>query len=252
MTEVASSVGGGATADRIQIEKSPGSGTEPFAAQIVRRVVTASDDLDPIGLQAQLDLAAAVLGLARCVDEVVIPATRQLNGHLTPGRVTDQDAIATESVRTWLNHRGLFAPAPQQIKPMVLACGPRDRQLVALESLALLLRFQRWPCRMIGARVSTFALTVAVQATDAAGVVVMSTENRARLHAVDSLRAVEALGIPVFFAGDAFELERNRREVPGRYLGTGMERACSLLISALTPAAQRRSGAMESSKSEVE
>ena len=143
-----------------------------------------------------------MLGLARCIDEIVMPATRQLRERVATGQLdATQGVMATEAIRTWLNHRGLFAPAPRPIGPILLACGPRDRQLVGLESLALLLRFQRWPCRVLGARVSTFTLTVAAQAADAAGVVVMSTENRARQHAVDSLRAVEAIGIPVFFGG---------------------------------------------------
>lgn len=234
MSEVASSVGGDATTGPRQLAQTSEAGGDALAARFIRRVVAASEERDPFGLQAELELAATVLGLARCIDEIVIPALRQLRGLVTTGRYdAAQDVMTTEAVRTWLNHRGLFAPSPRPIGPILLACGPRDRYLVGLECLGLLLRFQRWPCRVLGARVSPFTLTVATQAAGAAGVVVMSTESRARQHAVASLRAVDAMGIPVFYAGTAFETEPSRREVPGRYLGPEIAGACAMLITAL-------------------
>lgn len=234
MSEAAPTVGGGAAIR--QLVAHAGRGTEVTATQLVRRVLKASQELDPVGLQAQLDRAATVLGLARCVDEIVIPATRQLRRLVATGRRdVAQDLMATEAVRTWLNRRASFAPSPREIGPILLACGPRDRHTVGLESLALLLRLQRWPCRVLGARISTFNLTVATQASDTAGVVVISAESRDRLQAVVSLRAVDALGVPVFFAGNAFHLERSRRQVPGRYLGTRARCACAILTDTLAP-----------------
>ena len=246
MSEAAPSVGGGAPIGGTEATPAAGEGAEAFAAQLIRRVLKASQDLDPIELQAQLDLATSVFGLARCVDDIVLPATRQLRRLLATGqRGAGQNLMATEAVRTWLNHRGSFAPSPQAIGPIVLACGPRDRNMVDLESLALLLRFRRWPCRVLGARISPFALTIAAQAADATGVVVSSTEVRGRPYAVASLEAVDELDIPVFFAGDAFEPEDSRRQLPGRYLGTSSEGACTLLINTLTPAAQHRPAAAQ-------
>lgn len=212
----------------------------------------AAQDLDPLGPQAQLDLVAAVLGLARCVDEILIPATQELRRMLATGLCESaQQLMATEAIRTWLNHRGSFAPPPQEIGPILLACGPRDRDTVGLESLALLLRFERRPCRVLGARISTFTLTIARQAADAVGVVVMSTESRGLPQAVTALLAVDALGIPVFFAGTAFEPEHSRRQLPGRYLGTRMGGACTQLIDKLAPAVKRRSAAVHSPGSEL-
>ena len=252
MSEVAPSVGGGAPIDQAQLAGPSGLGAEAFAAQLLRRVLQASQDLDPIELQAKLDLATSVLGLARCVDEVVTPATRHLRRLLATGQNdAGHHLMATEAVRSWLNYRGSFAPAPQKMGPILLACGPRDRDTVGLESLALLLRFHRWPCRVLGARVSTFTLTIATQAADAVGVVVMSTESRGLQQAVAALLAVDALGIPVFFAGNAFEPEHSRRQLPGRYLGTRMGGACTQLIDTLAPAVQRRSAAVHSRGSEL-
>jgi hypothetical protein len=219
-----------------------GDGTEGTADQLIDRAIKAAHDLDPPGLQAQLARAATVLGVAACVDEVAIPATREMSRLLAIGQCDGaQELMATEVVRTWLNDRDSHAPPPHEIEPILLACGPHDRHTITLEALALLLRLHRWPCRVLGARTTTFTLTIAAQAVDATGVVVISTDVRGRPSAVASLRAVDALGVPVFFTGDAFEPECGRREVPGRFLGTSVQGACALLIETLTPAVQRRS-----------
>jgi len=244
LSEAAQSVGGGAAIDG-QVAHRAVDGVEGPAGILIRRVLQASQDIDPLEIQAQLDVAANVLELAGCVDQIVLPAARQLHQLLTAGqRDGTQHRMATEALRTWLNHRGAFAPPPQEIGPVLLACGPRDRDTIALESLALLLRFQRWPCRVLGARVPTFTLTVAAQAANATGVVVIATEIRNQRHAIVSVLAIDALGIPVFFAGNAFEPENLTMKLPGRYLGTSLRGACTLLADALAPAAQRRSAAI--------
>jgi hypothetical protein len=128
LSEVASSVGGGATTGRSRAAESTAQDTEAVAAQIIRGVLAATEGHDPVGLQAQLELAATALGLARCLDDVVLPAARQLRALVTTDhRDPAPEVMATEAIRTWLNHRGLFAPSPQSIRPIVLACGPRDR-----------------------------------------------------------------------------------------------------------------------------
>ena len=200
----------------------------------------AAAHLDPLGLQAQLDIAVSTVGLVRCVDDVVMPATRQLRRLLETGhRDATQDLMATEAIRTWLSIRGMFAPTPRDIGPILLACGSREAHLVGLESLALLLRYQCLPCQVLGTRVSTFTLTIAAQASDAVAVVVVATESRGLARAMVLLRAVDALGVPVFFAGDAFDAEASRQSAPGRYLGSGIDSACTLLRDSLTPAVQR-------------
>jgi hypothetical protein len=242
LSEAAQSVGGGAAIGHSRMTHT--GAVEAAAGQLLRRVLQASQDLDPLEIQAQLDVAAKVLGLAGCLDEIVLPATRQLRQLLTAGqRDGTQDRMATEAVRTWLNHRGAFAPAPPAIGPIVLACGPRDRDTIMLESLALLLRFRRWPCRVLGARVPTLTLTVAAQAANATGVVVISADVRNQCPAVGSVLAVDALGIPVFLAGNAFGPENLPMTLPGRYLGTSLEDACTLLIESLAPTVQRRAAA---------
>ena len=220
VSEAGPSVGDSAPTCQSPVALIAGVDSEAPAAQLIRRVLRTAQDLDPLGLQVQLDLAAAVLGLARCVDEIVMPAMQALRRLVATGqRGADQELMATEAMRTWLSLRGSFAPPPLEIGPVLLACGPRDRDTVGLESLALLLRFGRRPCRVLGARVSTFTLTIAAQAAGAVGVVVIATESRGLPQAVAAILAVDALGIPVFFAGNAFEPEHRRMHLPGLYPG---------------------------------
>lgn len=213
-----------------------GPGIRSPTAHLVRHIITAPHDLDPVGLQGHLDLAASRFGLARCIDEIVIPAMRELRLMVATGqRDHAQQLVATEAIRAWLDRRGWTVPRPLPIGSILLACGPRDQDLVGPESLALLLRVHRRPCRVLGARISTSTLTVAAQAAEPTGVVVFCTESRGRPQAIASLRAVARQDIPVFSAGIAFRSRRSREQVPGRYLGTRIQHATALLIKALPP-----------------
>jgi hypothetical protein len=211
-----------------------GPGIQSPTAHLVRHTITASQDLDPVGLQVHLDLAATRFGLARCIDEIVIPATRELRLMVATGqRDPAQQLMATETIRAWLDRRGWAVPPPMPVGSILLACGPRDQDLIGPESLALLLRVHRRPCRVLGARTSTSALAVAAQAAEPTGVVIFCTESRGRPQAIASLRAVDRQGIPVFSAGIAFRSQRSRQQVPGRYLGTRVQHAAALLIKTL-------------------
>ena len=87
-----------------------------------------------------------------------------------------------------------------------------------------MLRHQSWPCRVLGARTSTLTLVSAARATAVSGVVVVSHLASGRQRAVESIRAVNDLGVAVFYAGNAFATPRARRGVPGRYLGVHRSR----------------------------
>ena len=234
MSEAAPSVGGGATIDSGSAASTAGIGTPDQADPIVGRIVAASQAGNPSLLLAELDAAAAVLGLRRCVEEIVMPATRRLSPQLpAAGTAAQHDQVGTEAIRTWLGQRSSAAPPPREAGPILLACAPREPLSVGLEALAVLLRWRRWPCWVLGGRVSTVTLTVAAQASGAAGVIVLSTQGRGFAGAVESLRAVDALGVPVFFVGGAFAAEAVRQQLPGRYLGAHWGTACDLVIDAL-------------------
>ena len=57
---------------------------------------------------------------------------------------------------------------------LVLACGPTDLHTIGLEALCVLLRYDGWSCRLLGARTSVPALAAAMHATGADAVVIVS------------------------------------------------------------------------------
>ena len=207
------------------------------AQDLIHRVLEAAERLDTASIRARLDEAAARLGLAACIDEVLLPAMRQVGVWWAVGHCdVVQERMATEAVRAWLDRRAAYAPAPTRPRPILLACGPSDLHTIGLESAAVLLRYQGWPCRVLGARTPTVTLATAARASAVAGVIVVSHLASARLRAVESIRAVHDLGIDVFYAGNAFAAPRGRRGVPGHYLGRRIQDACAELTRALEPA----------------
>jgi len=204
------------------------------AQQLIQQILDAAEGLDAASVRASLDEAMTTLGLAACIDDVLLPAMRQVGVWWAVGHCdVVQERMATEAVRAWLDRRSAFAPAPTRPRPILLACGPTDLHTIGLESTALLLRYQGWPCRVLGARTSTVTLSAAAQATAVAGVIVVSHLATGRLRAVESIRAIKDLGLNVFYAGNAFTSPRSRRGVPGIYLGTGIEAACATVTEAL-------------------
>jgi MerR family transcriptional regulator, light-induced transcriptional regulator len=206
------------------------------AQDLIHQILGAAERLDAAAIRARLDETMATLGLAACIDDVMLPAMRQIGVWWAVGHCdVVQERMATEAVRAWLDRRSAFAPAPTRPRPILLACGPSDLHTIGLESTAVLLRYQGWPCRVLGARTSTITIATAARATAVAGVVVVSHLATGRRRAVESIRAVNDLGIAVFYAGNAFSTPRSRRGVPGRYLGVGIEDACAQLTRALAP-----------------
>ncbi len=213
------------------------------AQDLIHRILAAAERLDAPSIRARLDEAMAALGLASCIDEVLLPAMRQIGVWWAVGYCdVVQERMATEAVRAWLDRRSAFAPPPTRSRPILLACGPSDLHTIGLESTAVLLRYQGWPCRVLGARTPTVTLATAARATAVAGVVVVSHLATGRLRAIESIRAVDDLDIPVFYAGNAFATPRSRRGVPGRYLGVGIEDASAELTRSLAPAAPETGG----------
>ncbi|MCW2541823.1 MAG: regulatory protein MerR [Frankiales bacterium] len=208
------------------------------AAELVSGFLDAAMRGDPSAIREQLDRAHRELGLPACVDDVLLPAMRQIGSWWQAGQCdVEQERLTTETARAWLDRVAAAAPPSTHGRPIVLACGPTDLHTLGLEALAMLLRHQRWSCRVLGARASVVALVTAIQASGAVGVVVASHLKTGRRRAVESIHAADALGVQVFYAGNAFGSESNRRQVPGRYLGVRVQDACRLIDAALTPIA---------------
>ncbi len=209
-------------------------GSQGPAQESIHRILAAAERLDPGSVRAGLDESVGQLGLASTIDEVLLPAMRQIGVWWAIGHCdVVQEHMATEAVRAWLDRRSAFAPAPTRPRPILLACGPGDLHTIGLESTALLLRYGGWGCRVLGARTSTMTIAAAARATPVAAVVLVSHLATGRHRAIESIRAVDELGVPVFYAGNAFTTPRSRRGVPGRYLGVGIEVACATLTQVL-------------------
>jgi MerR family transcriptional regulator, light-induced transcriptional regulator len=204
------------------------------AADFITAILSAAERHDPMSVRDQLAKAHATLGLAACLDEVLLPAMQQVGLWWETGRCDiDTEHLSTEAARGWLESLNDFAPPPSRPTTIVLACGPTDLHTVGLEALAVLLRYRQWPCRMLGARTSVPALTAAVAASGAGAVVVVSHLNNGRKRAIQAVHAANNLGVEVFYAGNAFNSARSRRNLPGTYLGSRLDGACELITRQL-------------------
>jgi methanogenic corrinoid protein MtbC1 len=204
------------------------------AAQFIEAILAASERAEPVAVRDQLSQARSALGLSACLDDVLLPAMRQVGLWWQTGRCdVEQEHLTTEAARAWLESVLAYAPEPVNQASIVLACGPTDLHTIGLEAMATLLRYRRWPCRLLGARTSTPTLTTAIRAADARAVVVVSHLNTGRKRAIQSLHAATDSGVAVFYAGNAFTSPRSRRNLPGTYLGTRLGPACDLIHTAL-------------------
>lgn len=204
------------------------------APDFIDAILAAAEHSDPVAVRHHLSRAQAAIGLGACLDDVLLPAMRQVGSWWETGRCNvEQEHLTTEAARAWLEALIAYAPDPASPTPIVLACGPGDLHTIGLEAMAVLLRYQRWACRLLGARTSVAALSTAVRATGARAVIVVSHLNSGRQRAVQSLHAMDETGVTVFYAGNAFSSPRSRRNIPGSYLGTRLEAARDLVDTTL-------------------
>ena len=204
------------------------------AAELIAAILAASERSDAVAVRALLGEAHAALGLGPCLDDVLLPAMQQVGLWWQTGRCTVEDEhLTTEAARGWLETLTSTAPAPVRTASLVLACGPTDLHTIGLEALCVLLRHERWSCRLLGARTSVPALGAAVHATGAGAVVIVSHLGSGRARAVESMRAVDRGGVKVFYAGNAFSAPRSRRNVPGTFLGPRLQEALEIIEAEL-------------------
>jgi hypothetical protein len=204
------------------------------AGDLITAILAASERADPVAVRTLLGDAHAALGLGPCLDEVLLPAMQQVGLWWQTGRCTVEDEhLTTEAARSWLETLSSSAPEPSRTTPIVLACGPTDLHTIGLEALCVMLRHERWSCRLLGARTAVPALAAAVRATRAGAVVIVSHLSSGRARAVQSMRAADRAGVRVFYAGNAFSSPRSRRSVPGLFLGTRLQGACDLIETEL-------------------
>ncbi len=221
--------GGRRTGDAAALVKA-GHATSP--GPLVQAFLEAARELAPGSLARTLDASRETLGLDRTVDEVLLPAMREVGAWWHSGQIDiAHEHLATNATQAWL--ATLQPTGPLHRSPIVLSCGPLDHHTLGLEAIGALLRQRHWDCRMLGARTPVDSLALAVAETEALGVVLVSHVGSARAAAVDALRTLALDQRHLFYAGGAFESRRARHGVPGHYLGTNIAQAADLITAAL-------------------
>jgi MerR family transcriptional regulator, light-induced transcriptional regulator len=222
---------GRAAVDAAAIASSGGSG---MAEGLRDAVLTYTGRLDGRAITATLDRARALLGLERTVDDVLMPAMREIGRLWSIGeRDVAHEHAATAAIHAWLGRVRLTAPPPSQPGSVVLACGPHDAHTLALDCLAALLEHRGVDCRLLAARTPADSLVLAVQEAKATAAVVVSYLARYRPAAVLAIRGVAQTPASIYYAGAAFQHRRSRLGVPGIYLGDCVSRAADDLLVAV-------------------
>ncbi len=203
---------------------------EPLVAALLR----GARSMTPDGIAETLQVASQTLGLDRTVDEVLLPAMREVGEWWHAGQIdVAHEHLATNTARAWLSSVDSAGPSRSE-PPIILSCGPRDQHTLGLEALDALLRHRRWDCRLLGARTPVESLGHAVQETSAVAVVLACHVSAGRAAAVEALRSADRHGVHVFYAGGAFSSRQARQDVPGRYLGTNLAEAADLVTDTIT------------------
>jgi DNA-binding transcriptional MerR regulator len=209
---------------------------EPQAG-FIDHFLAATARLDGLAVQGVLDDADAELGLARCVDEVLLPGLRQVGTWWATGRCdAGPERLATQSARGWLYRYRSTSGRSATARTAVLACGPRDAHTLGLEALAAVLGARGWECHVLGAHTGEAALTAAITDLTPAAVVLVSHLASSRRAVVDCLTAAQQAGPRVFYAGNAFT-GHHRSPVPGTYLGADIGPAGDIVIDTATETA---------------
>ena len=196
----------------------------------IEGILAAGRTFDPVSIRYWLETATRELGLHRAIDLVVLPALREIGALWEAGKCdVANEHLASQEVRSWLAGQ-LKSARLDRNKPVILmVCGPKDLHTIGLEAFYVMLTRRGWSCRILGAMTPTSAAVAAAQGTGAVAAIVVSHMSTARREAVVSIRALEQLGLSIFYAGNAFVAPKARDGVPGTYLGDDLA-AAALMI----------------------
>lgn len=194
-------------------------------------VLAATRSGDAGSFRKILDASHLDLGLAATLDQVLMPAMRQVGEWWESGACdVSQEHFATATARSWLARVTVMAGIVTYEPPILIACGPHDMHTLGLEALAALLAERQRGSRILGARTSEQTLVAAVNASTDPSVVIVSHLASHRRSTIAVLKAVAQTGCPVFYAGNAFTFHGDRRGVPGTYLGESLSVAADTLL----------------------
>jgi methanogenic corrinoid protein MtbC1 len=209
------------------------------AQPLIDALLDAAQQLEPDQITTILDAASRQLGLDATMDDVLLPAMRQIGDKWQTGRCNvAHEHLTTETVRAWLAHTAAANPARDARQPVILTCGPNDHHTLGLDAIGALLRRRGWPCRHLGASVPADSLAAAIRQVKPAAAVLVSHLPACRPAAVHALHAaMEALHtarLPtsrLYYAGNAFTTSEARDGAPGTYLGADLSEAADLITT---------------------
>lgn len=186
----------------------------------IEGILAASRDFDTAAIRRWLDAASSSLGLYRTVDVVILPALREIGSLWEAGRCdVANEHLASQEIRAWLSQQ-LSTARPKRKRPVLLfACGPKDLHTIGLEAFFVMLSRRGWNCRILGAMTPTDSVVTAARTAGSTAAVITSHLSTGRRAAVESIEALDAQGVSVFYAGNAFASAKARENVPGTYLG---------------------------------
>lgn len=202
----------------------------------VEGILAGSQSFDPVGIRRWLEVAATDLGLHQAIDDVVLPALREVGALWEAARCdVANEHLASQEIRAWLGGQ-LQAARVKRNKPVILmACGPKDLHTIGLEAFYVMLARRGWSCRILGAMTPTSSAVAAAQGSRARAAIIVSHMSTARREAIASLEALGELGLTLFFAGNAFVSGKARDGVPGIYLGDDLTKAATIVEREMAP-----------------
>ena len=205
------------------------------ARRFIDAFLDAAQAMEPGRIRTSLDDAMDELGLGPTIDEVMMPAMRRVGRWWETGRCgVGHEHLATEAVRTWLGKdHGIRAgaAATRARRPGVRTTN--DSHTLGMEALGALLVHGGRRCCVLGARTPGPAVLATVEKVEPAAVVVVSHLSMGRRLAMEAVRTVAALGVPTFYAGNAFISTSTRHRIPGIYLGDSLSDAVRVVETAL-------------------
>lgn len=147
----------------------------PGAGRRARGVGRAALAMDAAAVRRLLVEAIEADGLAATWDQVARPVLNAVAGRWeSTGAGVEIEHLISESVMSVYGARALAAPAPEAVRPVVLAGMPTEWHNLPLTVLAAVLAEQRVPCRPLGPNLPVDALAAAVRRTAPAAVVLWS------------------------------------------------------------------------------
>jgi methanogenic corrinoid protein MtbC1 len=204
--------------------------------QLCTALLAATHRLDVATILEVLDCSAWLRGIPATIDDVVLPALREI-GNLWSRGACDvaQENLATTTVQSWLHTQSQALPPPAAAPLVVLSCGPTEQHTLGLTALAVLLAHHGLAHLDLGARTPATSLRSTIHNAGASAVVLTAHISANRSATVTTLRKLGDTGADLYYAGAAFRTLPSRRGVPGTYLGGSLTNAATHLATRLKP-----------------